>query len=166
MDINTRLWIRVLLLDDTNCCTLKINSDFIIDCPETGLQKRFKQIEEPMPIQLAEGTFSLAGQDFKCSKIIITPDEPNIFNLNGSDYRGKLLVIAEPNSGLFDAINLLPPQAYLAGVIAAEMPDYWEPDALKAQEIEALGATPRCPASRAILHKPGLGWMEAQAVPA
>ncbi len=37
----------------------------------------------------------------------------------------------------FDAINLVPLEPYLAGVIAAEMPDYWETDALKAQTIAA-----------------------------
>ncbi|MFZ0035408.1 MAG: SpoIID/LytB domain-containing protein, partial [Sedimentisphaerales bacterium] len=40
-------------------------------------------------------------------------------------------------SNTFDAINFVPLEPYLAGVISAEMPNYWEPEALKAQTIAA-----------------------------
>jgi stage II sporulation protein D len=60
-----------------------------------------------------------------------------MFNLDGQYYRGKLKLFINPESGSFDAINLVPPNAYLAGVIGAEMPTYWEPEALKAQTIAA-----------------------------
>jgi len=70
-------------------------------------------------------------------EVIIFPDEPYIFNLNGDAYRGKLKLTINPDGGSFDAINLVPPDAYLAGVVGAEMPSYWEPEALKAQAIAA-----------------------------
>ncbi len=46
-------------------------------------------------------------------------------------------LIANPDGKSFDAINLVPPEPYLAGVVGAEMPDYWEAEALKAQAIAA-----------------------------
>ncbi len=140
MDIDSRFWIRVLMLNDIENCTLKVNSDFnIIDDsnPQNETRKHsFKKISEPINIQLIDGHIVFAGQTFS-NQIIICPDNPSIFNLNGNDYRGKLKLIINPDSNSFDAINLVPPEPYLAGVIAAEMPDYWEPEALKAQAIAA-----------------------------
>ena len=141
MEINSRFWIRVLMLNNIENCTLKINSDFnIIDDSnhQTEANKyAFKKISEPINIQLINGQIVAAGQTFTNNQIIISPEDPHIFNLNGNDYRGKLKLIINPDSKSFDAINLVPPEPYLAGVIAAEMPDYWEPEALKAQAIAA-----------------------------
>lgn len=138
MEIESRFWIRVLLLNNVENCTLKINSDFnIID--ESNLETEnhsFKKTSEHLNIQLIDGHIVVAGQTFNIP-IIISPDNPFIFNLYENDYRGKLKLIINPDSKTFDAINIVPPEPYLAGVIAAEMPDYWEPEALKAQAIAA-----------------------------
>jgi len=45
----------------------------------------------------------------------------------------RLIVGADGRS--FDVINVVPLEAYLCGVVGAEMPSYWEPEALKAQAI-------------------------------
>jgi stage II sporulation protein D len=137
MDADARLWVRVLLLDDVNACTLAVDSNFVISAPQTILYKEFTPTSKPLLIESSRGKFKLLGEDFDSDKMVITPGEPYIFNLNGNRYRGNLIFIADPNTGLFDAINYLPSQAYLAGVTAAEMPDYWELEALKAQVIAA-----------------------------
>ncbi|MHC4759618.1 MAG: SpoIID/LytB domain-containing protein, partial [Planctomycetota bacterium] len=62
---------------------------------------------------------------------------PHVLAINGADYRGKLRMILNANGQSFDVINFLPIEAYLLGVVGAEMPDYWEPEALKAQTIAA-----------------------------
>ncbi len=140
MDIDSRFWIRVLLLNDIENCTLKINSNFnIIDDSNQQTEANkyaLKKISEPINIQLINGHIVAAGQTFN-NQIIISPENPYIFNLNGNDYRGKLKLITNPDSNSFDAINLIPPEPYLAGVVGAEMPNYWEPEALKAQVIAA-----------------------------
>ncbi|NOQ94127.1 MAG: protease modulator HflC, partial [Methylophaga sp.] len=74
---------------------------------------------------------------FANEKVIIFPDDPYIFSLNDKDYRGKLRLIVNPDGNSFDVINMVPPEPYLAGVVGAEMPGYWEPEALKAQAITA-----------------------------
>ena len=141
MEINSRFWIRVLMLNDIENCTLKINSDFnIID--DSNLQTEtkkhsFKKISEPINVQLIDGYIFAAGRIFTNNQITISPENPFIFNLNGNDYRGKLKLIINPDYNSFDAINFVPPESYLAGVVGAEMPDYWEPEALKAQTIAA-----------------------------
>ena len=142
MDIEPEFWVRVLLLDDVIACTLKTVSPFSVlndrTDPQTQItQARFSQINVPISIELTNGGITVAGQAFTNEKVVIFPDDPYIFNLNGSDYRGKLKLIINPDGSSFDVINLVPPEPYLAGVVGAEMPGYWEPEALKAQAIAA-----------------------------
>jgi len=141
MDIEPQFWVKVLLLDNVEACTLKIESSFsITDDPNLQTQlptARFDQIDATISIRLINGEITIGGRPFMNDEVIIFPDEPYIFNLNGDAYRGKLKLIIRPDGGSFDAINLVPPEAYLAGVVGAEMPNYWEPEALKAQAIAA-----------------------------
>jgi len=138
MDIDPQFWIRVLLLDSDEVCTLKIESSFVVlDAQTQAVEARFNQIDEPTEVTITGGRIAISGRPFTSKQIIIFPDEPHIFNLNGDDYRGKLELIVNPDSNSFDAINLVPLEPYLAGVISAEMPNYWEPEALKAQAIAA-----------------------------
>jgi len=48
-----------------------------------------------------------------------------------------LKLILNPEGKYYDAINIVPLETYLVGVIGAEMPNYWEPEALNAQAIAA-----------------------------
>ena len=142
MDIEPEFWIRVLLLDDVTACTLKTVSPFSVLNDQTALpaQKteiRYNQTNVPINLELVNSRIAINGRTLENEKIVISPDDPNIFNLNGNDYRGKLKLIVNPDGNTFDAINLVPPEPYLAGVVGAEMPDYWEPEALKAQAIAA-----------------------------
>jgi stage II sporulation protein D len=142
MDIESQFWIRILLLDDVKTCSLKIASPFSVFNEKTDLQTqtikaRFGQIDKPISIQLTDSRITIAGRTFLDNEVIILPDDPYIFSLNGSDYRGKLKLIINPDGTSFDAINLVPPEPYLAGVVGAEMPPYWESEALKAQTIAA-----------------------------
>jgi stage II sporulation protein D len=142
MDIDGQFWVRVLLLDDVTACTLKTNAPFSVLDGLTSLQTpivraRFEQPGVPANIRLANGAIEIGGQTFTDEQIVILPDEPHIFNLDGNNYRGKLKLILNADRGSFDVINLVPPEPYLAGVVGAEMPGYWEPEALKAQAIAA-----------------------------
>jgi stage II sporulation protein D len=51
----------------------------------------------------------------------------------GTAYRGKLVITAV--KGKLRAINVVGLQQYLDGVVPAEMPPSWEPDALEAQAV-------------------------------
>ncbi len=96
------------------------------------------QIWNPaISIQLTAGRITIANLLFASNQITILPDDPYIFNLNGDNYRGKLKLILNPDCNSFDAVNIVPMEPYLAGVVGAEMPRYWEPEALKAQAIAA-----------------------------
>ena len=142
MDIEGPMWIRVLLRDDVNSCTVTTTAPFSILDGRTNLQTeivraRIEQPGVPLNIRLINGAIEMAGQVFTDEQLVLLPDEPHTFNLDGSDYRGKLKLILNADRSSFDAINLVPPEPYLAGVVGAEMLSYWEPEALKAQAIAA-----------------------------
>lgn len=138
MDVEPRFWIRVLLLDDAKACLLTASSSFAVLEPQTQTALAyFDRFSVPLVVEVLGGRMAIAGQPFTSSELIILPEQPHIFNLDGNDYRGKLKLILNPDGKSFDAVNLVPLEPYLAGVIGAEMPAYWEPAALQAQAIAA-----------------------------
>ena len=139
MDIEAQFWVRVLLLDDVTDCKLKTRSPFSIGTRDNSIATRqhFGQVNVPINVSVSGGRITIGSQHFVSNEVIISPDEPYIFNLNGNDYRGKLKLITNPEDKSFDAVNLVPLEPYLAGVVGAEMPNYWEPAALQAQAIAA-----------------------------
>lgn len=142
MNTESRFWVRVLLLDNVTECTVKSTSSLNVTDTGSSLQTltsqvRIETIDELIKIELQNSRITIAGQPFMGSTLSVCPDLPYIFNLNGDEYRGKLMIIINPDGNSFDAINFVPLEPYLAGVVGAEMPDYWEPEALKAQAIAA-----------------------------
>jgi stage II sporulation protein D len=136
MDAEPQFWMRVLLLDDVAACTLRVESSFVVlDAQTRAAEARFSQSDMQAEVTISGGRLVVSGWPFAAGRIIIFPDEPHIFSLNGEEYRGKLEFVLNPDSNSFDAINHVPLEPYLAGVISAEMPNYWEPEALKAQAI-------------------------------
>ncbi|MBN2456283.1 MAG: SpoIID/LytB domain-containing protein [Sedimentisphaerales bacterium] len=138
MGAEGQFWVRVLLARDANSCFFNTCSPFLV---KQGYLKTylygFGKPEAGTQITISKGTITIAGKPFSSERITIEPDEPCIFNLDGYDYRGMLELIVRPDGLGFDAVNLVPLEPYLAGVVGAEMPDYWEPEALKAQAIAA-----------------------------
>ncbi len=142
MDTDPQYWVRVLLLDDVNNCTVEIPSAFSVNNGDPDLQKQielagFGKSQGPIDIRLTDGEIKISGKTFSNEQIIISPEEPYVFNLDGKNYRGKLKFITNPDGSSFDVMNIIPVESYLAGVAGAEMPEYWEPEALKAQVIAA-----------------------------
>ena len=138
MDIEPQFWVRVLLLDDVTACTLQSSSSFSVVEPQTAFAESYFAVSNvPMNINVSSGQITIAGRSFAGNEITILPSEPYIFCLNGDNYRGKLKLVLNPDNNRFDAINLVPLEPYLAGVVGAEMPDYWEPAALEAQAVAA-----------------------------
>ena len=138
MDVDPRFWVRVLLLDNITDCALASPSPFFVFNAETqSTEARVQGTKEAMRLRIAEGAVTLGDRPISGRQLIIAPDEPHVFSLNGSAYRGKLSLIVSADGSSFDAVNLVPLEPYLAGVIGAEMPNYWEPAALQAQAVAA-----------------------------
>lgn len=136
MDAEEQFWIRVLLLDNITDCMLKIDSALsVVDAQAQSTEARFEEGGVSININISGGRIVVGGKTFTSNEVIIFPDKPHIFGLNGSAFRGKLKLIINADGRSFDAINLVPLEPYLAGVVGAEMPNYWEAAALQAQAI-------------------------------
>ncbi|UCE99690.1 MAG: SpoIID/LytB domain-containing protein [Planctomycetota bacterium] len=138
MDIEQRFWVRVLLLDDVQSCKLFAPSAFRVINSETQTTVgHVGRLNKPLNINISNRRIVVAGMALMGRETIILPDDPHIFEINDQDYRGKLMLIVNDDGNSFDAINFVPLEPYLAGVVGAEMPDYWEPAALQAQAVAA-----------------------------
>ena len=65
----------------------------------------------------------------------VLPVGSGLVDFDGRPYRGSLSVTAA--GGTINAINTVPLEAYLRGVVPSEMPSSWAPAALQAQAIAA-----------------------------
>ncbi len=140
MSAEQRFMVRVLLADDANHCTVKmrggfslLNSDGSVLISDTIFTNR----GQPMGVGVMGGEFTIGGRRFATREITILPDEPFTFVMDGNEFRGKLLLKANVDGLTFEAIDIVPLEPYLAGVVGAEMPDRWETEALKAQAVAA-----------------------------
>jgi len=142
MDIESQFWVRVLLRGDLTECTLRTRSTARLLRPGSGTAMQgaghsVPPLRHPTKVVLSNGQFLLGDTPLPGNEVTLSPEKPHVFSFNGREYRGKLRLTLDSQRRAFEAINLVPLEPYLAGVVGAEMPDYWEPEALKAQAIAA-----------------------------
>ncbi|MFC1677011.1 SpoIID/LytB domain-containing protein [Planctomycetota bacterium] len=136
MDSKPEYWVNVLLLDDVNGSKLDMPCGFYLTSNKKQVTRvYFEKPAKPISVTLSDGRIDFAGWLSDANDLIVLPQSPYIFNLNGDDYRGKLKFVLNPDANSFDVVNIVPVESYLAGVVGAEMPSYWEPSALGAQAI-------------------------------
>jgi len=130
--------VRVLLDDNAQKIQFRIDDDYQIINYDT--MEIFRAEGTACVIELAtdSNTIWVGQQSFKTSRLIIQSQHNQPFVINGNQkYRGGLDMIINPGGKSMTLINNVPMESYLAGVIASEMPSYWETEALKAQAIAA-----------------------------
>jgi stage II sporulation protein D len=129
-------WIRVLLAKDVKSCTIMIPSSYeILDASAGRSLGKFLRNVGPSTVTISQGQLNIGGKIFSNKQISIKPDQPFVFYVSDKGYRGELRLALNADGTLFDIINTVPLETYLAGVVGAEMPCYWEPESLKAQAI-------------------------------
>jgi stage II sporulation protein D len=129
-------WIRVLLGNDIKTCTVMIPSAYkILDTASGTSLGSFDRMAGPSTLTAMSGQFSLGAKVFQNKQITLIPDQPFVFYIGDKGYRGEIRLALSSDGTSFDIINTVPLESYLAGVVGAEMPSYWEPEALKAQAI-------------------------------
>lgn len=126
IDSDPNTWIRVRLHYDINSCTVTAPQGFTIN----GANKF-----EKASITVDQGQWQLDDRGEPGETILLQPADPYVFAIDGAEYRGRLRLVLRSGRDRFDAFNDLPLESYLAGVVGAEMPAYWEPQALRAQAI-------------------------------
>jgi stage II sporulation protein D len=140
MGIESRFWIRVRLLGDVAECTLEVPSAFRMASTDPAVKAQgggatLRPLHTPTRIVITDGRLMLGETPLTGREVVFSPEEPYVFGLNGHKYRGRLKLIIDRKGRSFDAINLVPLEPYVAGVVGEEMPYYWEAEALRAQAI-------------------------------
>src|SRR5690606_26788527 len=85
------------------------------------------------PLQAVAGRVLVDGADIGTS-LHIAMDE-GLLTFNGNSYRGSLRFTALGD--VLEVVNVLDIEAYLRGVVPAEMSASWQMEALKAQAVAA-----------------------------
>ena len=134
MDVGERYQVRVLLFDNIRECRLESESGFSIIDTASEVGANFAKPSGTIMARIQAGKI-IVGEHVFGTTVEIRPNSPFVLNINGVLYRGTLTLTSNGDGASFDAINVVPLEAYLAGVVGAEMPSYWEPEALKAQAI-------------------------------
>ncbi|MBU1260153.1 MAG: SpoIID/LytB domain-containing protein [Planctomycetes bacterium] len=129
--------IRVLLYDSVKKIFFKIDDEYqIISCDTSEISKAAETPKE-IEITVDSNAVKMGQQQFNTRRLVIQPQNSQPFAINHQKYRGELEIVTNPDNKTLMVINNVPMEAYLAGVVASEMPSYWETEALKAQAIAA-----------------------------
>lgn len=135
MDSPEQTWIRVLLFGNLRGCTVVSTQGFSVEGAQNGAVAEFDN-GTTLRVQALNGRI-LVGEQVFDEQVRICPRAPFAFTIDGKGYRGDLVLQMRPDGEGLDAINHVPLESYLLGVVGAEMHSYWEPEALKAQAVAA-----------------------------
>ncbi len=129
--------LRIGVMFNLKNATVLPNSDcfFIAGNKKIKLQKG-----EVVALVLNKSHIEIKGQKFEGNLWEIRPEDPRklkdlVFRINGKSYRGGLRLLRK--GSVMTAINVIPAEEYLRGVVPEEMPSLWAKDALKAQTVAA-----------------------------
>jgi len=131
MDASDDFLVRVLLLKDVVEAAITSPASIAI-VSDVGEEKEYSG---GLNVTIFNGQLKINNDSFAGQNFEVKTSSPDIFSVNGQRYRGCLKFIVDAEKNVFSVINVVPLEPYLGGVVGAEMPDYWEPQALKAQAI-------------------------------
>jgi stage II sporulation protein D len=129
-------WMRVLLFGNRTEYIVSVPNGFVVSNGEQNVEASFLTAPKPVVVRLSENRIQIGALPLS-GPVTLRPNPPYVFFINGQGYRGNLILSAGEEPNCLMAINHVPLEAYLLGVVGAEMCSYWEPQALQAQTIAA-----------------------------
>ena len=112
MDAASQFWVRVLLAANVTECTLATSSPIDVIQGRTGpaveaTGHSLEPVRQPQKITLSGGRLMLGEIVLPGSDVVLSPQLPYVFRLNGDDYRGQLRLIINSQGQGFDVINMV-----------------------------------------------------------
>ncbi len=130
--------IRVLLDDRAEKIFFEVDDEYEIINWDTSEISKAEQTVKEIEITADGNAVKMGQHQFETRRLGLQPHNAQPFVINHNQkYRGELEIIVNADNKTLTVINIVPMEAYLAGVVAAEMPSYWDEEALKAQAIAA-----------------------------
>lgn len=134
METSEDRWMRVLLFDNLSECTISSYGGLTVEDLQTASRVRFGPPFKTLRISRNPDGFSIEDYRFS-AELMIHTEMPFVFEFNEMAFRGHLRLVPNDEGSGFLAVNYVPLESYLCGVVPAEMHPYWEPEALKAQAV-------------------------------
>ncbi|MCI0371341.1 MAG: SpoIID/LytB domain-containing protein, partial [candidate division NC10 bacterium] len=128
--------VRVLLREGADRVTVSGTSAFTLADPATGLLVGHYRAYAPVTVAAAGRFFGVDGRAFAPTALLVEPIGGGWVRLDGRPYRGVLHLHREPGGRLM-AVNVLPLEEYVRGVMRAEIAPDWPLEAMKAQAVVA-----------------------------
>jgi len=130
--------IKVLLIENATKISFKSGDDYrIINCKTTEVTGAIGG-DNFINISIDNNSIKGGFRNYNARHVILQPVQEKPFAINDNQtYRGCLELIINPDNKTMMVINKVSLEDYLKGVVASEMPSYWESEALKAQAIAA-----------------------------
>jgi stage II sporulation protein D len=133
IDSPEQTWMRVLLFGNLRECTVSSINGFDVQDIDNGNEANFRS-HEPFAVRFSDGALFI-GEHRIGRNVLVRPHDPYVFEIDDVPYRGYLRLRVDESGRGFEAVNHVPLESYLFGVVGAEMQSYWEPEALKAQAV-------------------------------
>lgn len=134
----TEFGIKVLLFDSADKISYNPRGDYRIINPDTTDIVNAMAADDFINITVDNNSIKAGPQNYNSRHIILQPARDNPFAINDNlAYHGSLELIINSDNKTMMVINNVSLEKYLAGVVASEMPSYWETEALKAQAVAA-----------------------------
>ncbi len=130
--------VKVLLDENAPKVSFNARDDYRVIDPITTNVILEAKVPYFMDITADGNGIKLGPKKYNSKHLIFEPAKEEPFAINDNQqYRGSLEIIVNPDGKTMMVINRVALEKYIAGVVASEMPSYWELEALKAQAIAA-----------------------------
>jgi stage II sporulation protein D len=126
--------VEVTLLKGAEEAHLAVHSHYQILDLKDGRSLREGASLPSTRLSLDKGELILGNMRLGTDGVRVVAQVDGTLELEGTPYRGEIHLVRDPRAGL-TAVDKLDVEAYILGVLGSEMPNHWEPEALKAQAI-------------------------------
>ena len=130
--------VKVLLDDSVQKISFNARGDYRVIDPQTITVISENQASNFTTITVDGNSIKVGFKKYNSRHLVFQPASDAPFAINDNvPYHGSLELIVNPDNKTMQVINGVSLEDYIAGVVASEMPSYWEMEALKAQAIAA-----------------------------
>ncbi|MBI3003624.1 MAG: SpoIID/LytB domain-containing protein [candidate division NC10 bacterium] len=128
--------IRVLVRQGGGRLSVSGSSALTFADPTTGLLLGHYRAYAPVTVSALRGGVGVDGRAFAASAVLVEPVGGGWVRLEGRPYRG-VLRLSRDGGGRLMAVNVLPLEEYVRGVMRAEIAPDWPLEAMRAQAVVA-----------------------------
>ena len=128
--------VRVRLLEDVKLLELATSGPYVVTDEQGGVLWQSAS-GESFKIGASREGILLNGRLLARESLYVKPTSLGIIRLAKRSYRGYLRLVKNSNGSSLMVINHVPLEDYVASVVGSELPEYFHPEAFRAQAVAA-----------------------------